>query len=96
MVRMVSDGPSKRKGQREVTFAYEYNNGNDVALVEKIVQLCLEEQQRCENCIHFYYNGCPGGYMACACKIHGNLEYVEHPHYDMDGSKCEDYISKNK
>lgn len=93
MVKEISDCPSKRKNDthREITFEFEYENENDIALMEEISRLCAK-QPRCKNCINFYYEGCFGGYQGCACKIHGNLEHVGNPHYDMDGSKCKDYV----
>lgn len=95
MVREIADCPSKRKSNthREITFEFEYNNKNDVALMKKIEQLCAE-QPRCENCTKFYYEGCLGGYRACSCEIHGILESFDNPHRDMDGSKCKDYCRK--
>ena len=95
MIRMISNNPSKRKinTHREITFEFEYENANDIALIEKIIRLCAE-QPICENCENFYTQGCLGGYMACTCKIHGNLESLDNPHYDMDGNKCSDYIRK--
>ena len=95
MVREIMDCPSKRKNDthREITFEFEYNNKNDVALMKKIEQL-LSEQPRCENCTKFYYEGCLGGYQACSCEIHGILESFDNPHRDMDGSKCKDYCRK--
>lgn len=92
MVFMICDAPSRKEGKREITFRYDYQNENDVALIKKIEQLLFAEQKRCDNCIHFYREGCFGGYMACSCKIHGSLENLDNPHYDMDGSKCGDYI----
>lgn len=95
MVREIADCPSKRKSDthREITFEFEYNNKNDVALMKKIEQL-LSEQSRCTNCENFYEDGCFGGYMACSCKIYGMLESLDNPHHDMDGSKCKDYRMK--
>lgn len=89
MIRMISDSPRKN-GERVIEFAYDPNNSNDKTLLQEFMKV-LKEQPRCENCQEFYYQGCIGGYMACACKIHGILESYSHPHFDMDGSKCEDY-----
>lgn len=95
MVRMICDRPSRRKEKthREIIFEFEYENENDIALIDKIRSLC-NEQSSCGNCVNFYHEGCFGGYMACTCKIHGNLESIDNPHHDMDGSKCNDYIRK--
>ena len=90
MVRMIGDSPYKNE-QREIIFAYDYNNSNDVELINKLCELCLTEQPRCENCKNFYREGCFGNYRACSCKIYGTLESLNNPHYDMDGSKCNDY-----
>ena len=93
MVNMISDAPYK-KNMRVVEFAYDSENKDDVALINGMLELC-SEQPRCDNCINFYREGCFGNYMACSCKIHGVLESLDNPHYDMDGSKCNDYIKRN-
>ena len=90
MVRMINDSPYKN-GQREIIFVYDNNNGNDVELINKLCKLCLTDQPRCENCKNFYREGCLGNYQAYSCKIYGILESLDNPHYDMDGSKCNDY-----
>ena len=93
MVYMISDCYNDKRNRREITLAYDSDNKDDNALMDKIHRLCME-QPRCQNCINFYYEGCLGGYKACWCKIHGNLEYVGNSNYNMDGSKCKDYIRK--
>ena len=80
-------------GKKEITFTYNGDNKNDVEIIKKFEELC-KEQDRCDNCKNFYHEGCFGGYQSCNCKIHGCLEVVGHPHYDMDGSKCENYERK--
>lgn len=93
MVKRIMDSPSA-KNLREVTFRYDPNNKNDSVILKKISEVVLTEQPLCSNCGNFCYEGCFGGYNACTCKIHGNLEAVGNPHYDGDGSKCDDYYPK--
>ena len=93
MVREIKDSPSIRN-TREVTFRYDPNNKNDLVVLKKISEVISSEQELCTNCENFHYEGCLGGYKACACKIHGILEAVSNPHYDGDGSKCDDYRRK--
>lgn len=90
MVAMISDAPYK-DGKRVVSFVYELNNDSDKNILKGFDKLC-ETQKRCDNCKNFYREGCLGGYRACCCRIHGCLEVCGHPHYDMDGSKCNDYL----
>lgn len=92
MVKMISDAPYKN-GIRVVGFAYDSENKDDVALINRMLKLC-SEQPRCENCIHFYKEGCFGNYMACCCKFYDILESLDNPHHDMDGRKCAYYEAK--
>lgn len=97
MVREIDYDSSERNGHTytKITLEFDPENENDTAIMEKLYWLC-EAQQKCTNCIHFYEEGCFGGYMACACKIHGILEVLGNPHYDMDGSKCTEYMRKEQ
>lgn len=81
-------------GKAEITFAYDSNNQEDLEIIKKIDEIC-NAQKRCDNCSNFYYEGSFGGYQVCTCKIHGCLEPWNHPHHDMDGSKCGDYNRKS-
>ena len=95
MVRMVYDSPcgTNKKKRRQIAFDFDYDNENDIKLIENMKNLCLE-QPSCWNCINFYQEGCFCGYTACFCKIHGSLENINNPYHDMDGSKCKEYIRK--
>ena len=96
MVKMVGDCPAEHKTRwdaehtRECCYSYDCDNANDRRIMSLINHLIDDNQPTCENCIHHYYEMCMG-YEAIQCKIHGNIEYIDHPHYDMDGSKCSDY-----
>lgn len=90
MVHTVSDCPTDEKGIREVTLRYDINNENDRLVFNKILE-CLKEQPLCGNCENYQEDGCMCGYNSHSCKIHGNLEWFDHPHHDGDGSKCPDY-----
>ena len=79
---------------REVTFRYDPNNKNDMVILNKIREVILTEQPLCSNCGNNIYAGYFCGYNACMCKIHGNIEAVGNPHYDGDGSKCDDYYRR--
>lgn len=79
---------------RYVTYQYNTNDKNDKRVMELICELLNHEQKRCDNCIHYKSDGYLCGYESHSCKIHGNIEWVNHPHYDGDGSKCEDYKRK--
>ena len=79
---------------REVTFRYHPNDKNDIALLDKIMNILLTEQPLCTNCKNLIQEGYFCGYTAHRCKIHGNIEEADHPHYDGDGSKCKDYFPK--
>lgn len=91
MVQVISE--SCKNGKVEITFTYDKNNQDDVVLVEEFERLC-KTQKKCTNCTNFYYEGYFGGYKACSCKLHGCLEVHNHPHHDMDGSKCGNYKRK--
>lgn len=84
MVKEIID-KSVANNLREVTFRYDPNNKNDMAILNKISEVILTEQPLCSNC---------GNFFACSCKIHGNIEAVWNPHYDGDGSKCDDYYRR--
>lgn len=97
MVRIIEDRPREHitrwdtEYTRECIFSYNFNNQNDLRIMSLIEQLISDNQPTCKNCINHYFEPCIGGYNAIQCKIHGNIEYIKHPHYDMDGSKCDDY-----
>lgn len=92
MVKWIRE--SDNCGKSEITFAYDSSNQEDVEIIKKFDELC-STQKRCDNCTNFYYDGFME-YQSCNCKIHGYLEEWNHPHHDMDGSKCEDYKRKLK
>lgn len=94
MVKKIKDCPGVNN-TREVTFEYDLNNKNDLVILKKINEVISEEQPLCTNCENFYYEGCLGGYEACACQVHGILEVLDNPHHDGDASKCEDYHRKS-
>lgn len=81
---------------REVTFRYDPNNDNDAALLREIHNLIFDKQPKCENCNNYYLDGYFCGYRASRCKVHGNIEAFNNPHFDMDGSKCVDYERKKE
>ena len=93
MVRIIRDSQINDVGK--ITLAFNFSSESDMAIIRKIEHLIFEEQPRCENCINFYREGYFCGYNACMCKVHGCLEVYPNPHYDMDGSKCEDYKRKD-
>ena len=91
MVQVISE--SCKNGHVKITFTYDKNNQDDVALVEEFGKLC-KAQKKCTNCTNFYHEGTLGGYQAGSCKLYGCLEAWNHPHHDMDGSKCGNYERK--
>lgn len=91
MVRITKESVNRNENRRVLTIVCESENKNDSAIIEKITNLIFNEQPRCENCIHFHREGYFCGYRACYCDIHGNIEAYDHPHHDLDGSKCSDY-----
>ena len=91
MVKMCRDAFNENAQRRERTFSYNYDNPNDLVILKEIDKLIDKLQPTCFNCVNFFYEGCLGGYQACMCKIHGCLEHYPNPHYDCDGSKCDDY-----
>ena len=93
MVKTVLDTYTDKEGIREITFRYDKNNTNDKDILNKIMSV-LREQPLCENCVNYQVGGCFCGYNPHDCKIHGNLDWVDHPHHDGDGSKCADYKRK--
>lgn len=84
----------KEPNTRYVTYQYKTNNENDERVMKLIRELLNHEQKRCNNCIHYQSDGYFCGYESHSCDIHGGIEWVDHPHYDGDGSKCEDYKRK--
>ena len=97
MVREICDSPKfeskSRDGCRYITFEYRTNK-EDVGIINQINNLLSNLQDRCDNCCHYKSEGCLGNYEACSCDIYGILENVGNPHYDMDGSRCQDYKRK--
>lgn len=92
MIKMTRDVPNTNG--REITFSYDPNNDNDKELLRLIHQTISDNQPECFNCENYYLDGYFCGYRASMCRIHGCLEVVGNPHYDGDGSKCEDYQRK--
>ena len=96
MVQICKDCPKEHKTRweaehtRECSFSYDPDNANDCRIVSLISKLIRDNQPTCQNCGHHYFENSMG-YRAIQCEIHGNIEYINHPHYDMDGSKCGDY-----
>lgn len=88
MVQIIEESHNNKKVI--IKIKYDDNNSQDKVIISQIEDL-LKLQPNCQKCVHFYKEGSFGGYMASACKIHGNLEYVGHPFHDMDASKCKDY-----
>lgn len=93
MIKEVLDKPYGNN-YREVTFRYDPNDKNDVALLDKIKDFLSTKQRLCTNCKNLVREGYFCGYNAHRCKIHGNIEAADHPHYDGDGNKCKDYFPK--
>ena len=93
MVRINSKTGNSPDNIETISFTYNESNELDVEIINKMLKL-LDLQPRCLNCIFFYKEGALGGYMACCCKRFGCLEYLENPHYNMDGSECEFYKRK--
>lgn len=91
MVKMVGDTYTDKQSTRERTFRYDNDNPNDLMILKEIDKLIDKLQPTCFNCVNFFHEGYFGGYQACTCKIHGCLEHYFNPHYDCDGSKCDDY-----
>lgn len=90
MVNMICDTYTDKEGVREITFRYDKNNTNDTDILNKIMSV-LREQPLCDNCVNYQVGGYFCGYNSHDCKIHGNLDWFDHPHHDGDGSKCPDY-----
>ena len=95
MVIVTRDTFTDKEGIREMTIRYDKNNTNDKVVLNKIFE-CLREQPLCPNCVNYYVEGNFCGYNAHDCKIHGNLDWFDHPHHDGDGSKCPDYKRKGE
>lgn len=91
MVQVIRE--SCKDGHIEITFIYEKNNQDDIMLVEEFGRLC-KTQKKCTNCTNFYHETTVGDYQTSSCKLYGCLEVWNHPHHDMDGSKCDSYECK--
>lgn len=104
MIKMVGDSPEISIGDtkleevntRYIIFSYNIAKETDIKLINEIISFLNKEQPNCNKCKNHYIQGCIGGYKASACKIHGNLEYFEHPMHDGDASKCTDYIENKE
>ncbi len=92
MIKEIKDTFTDKENIREVTF--EYNAKTDEKLLRKLKHFLNDNQPTCFNCQNYYLEGCLGGYHASCCKIHGCIEVIGNPHYDCDGSKCDDYKRK--
>ena len=73
---------------RKITI--EYDLTKDGYYINKLEQL-LNSYPRCDNCENFYIDGEYSSFRACCCKIHGCLEYIYNPHFNLDGAECPDY-----
>ena len=93
MVKIIMESRNNDVG--EILLRFDYTNENDTAIVKMIHQLLFNEQPRCENCVNYYREGTFCGYNAVMCKVHGGLDAWDHPHHDLDGSKCEEYERRN-
>lgn len=89
MVRTIMQ--SRKNNVGEITLRFDYTNENDNAIIDNINHLIRDEQPTCENCVNYYQEGYFCGYSAVMCKVHGGLDAWNHPHHDLDGSKCDDY-----
>lgn len=101
MVIEICDSPRFEDGKmkpnvRYITFRYRTDIPNDEKILKLIYEILDREQDKCSNCVHYQSEGYFCGYSANYCDIHGNIEAVDHPHFDGDGSKCEDYQRKEK
>ena len=101
MVRMIEDCPKRQEAKwdteqtRERHFSYDHDNPNDHKIMRLIGRLIDSLQPTCENCIHHYLD-INMGYEAILCRINGNIENINNPHSDFDGSKCRDYKREQK
>lgn len=77
--------------KRYVTFEFDVTTDKDI--MKQIYEI-LNRQPLCANCINYESGGYFCGYESHFCTVHGNIEYFNHPHHDMDGSKCESYKRK--
>lgn len=100
MVKIMGDSyeyKGKSNGsQRYITIEYNSDNESDMDIIRVIFDLLDKEQPSCSNCINYQSDGYFCGYESHSCKIHGNIEWVQHPYHDGDASKCEDYKKGNK
>ena len=78
----------KEPNHRYITIKFDVNT--DKGIIEQIEKL-LNQQPKCENCINYQSDGYFCGYESHSCKLHGNIEFWNHPHHNGDGRKCEDY-----
>jgi hypothetical protein len=92
MVEVISSSRNHNIGK--MTLQFNYTNENDHRIIDKIHHLLFDEQPHCENCVNYYREGYFCGYRAMMCKVHGGLDAWDHPHHDLDGSKCDDYERK--
>lgn len=92
MVKLICDTFTEDENIRVSSFEYDSSNENDKMIMKLIDKLISANQPTCFNCQNYYRDGCFGGYMASACRVHGDIEYVGNPHYEHDGSKCPDYV----
>lgn len=76
---------------KEITFQWDGNNLNDEEIIRKIKQL-IADQPSCEKCKNYKEDSYFCGYLSHKCIVHGNIEFPDHPHHDLDASKCSDYL----
>ena len=75
-------------GKRYITLKYDKTTDKNII---KQIEDILDTQPLCHNCVNYQSDGYFCGYESHSCKLHGNIEWVDHPHHDGDGSKCSDY-----
>ena len=78
----------QKTGKRYITLEYDKTTDKDII---KQIEDILDTQPRCNNCVNYQSDGYFCGYESHSCKIHGNIEWVNHPRHDGDGDKCNDY-----
>lgn len=100
MFRMIKDAPvwiDEEKGLaeddlRQITI--EYNMKTDGKYIDELEKI-LDSYPTCERCINFYIDGEYSSFRAICCKLHGCLDEIDNPHFDLDGLKCDDFKRNN-
>ncbi len=93
MVEIIKQTINTKNSYGQLIIEYDPNTDNDLEIIKDIDNI-LSKQPSCDNCLYYKSDGYFCGYESHSCRLYGNIEALDNPHHDGDGSKCKDYLRK--